>query len=221
MSLDDRKYKAGRIREQNSQVILDAAEVEFSLHGYRGTSMQRIADRAGLPKANIHYYYKSKSNLYETVMDRIVDLWNAGLSNISVDDDPAVVLENFIRSKVILACERPQTSKLFATEIIAGAPYFKDNLRTRVRRFVKAKTKIMQTWIAQGKMAEVDPTQLIFLIWSATQHYADFDTQVLTIMNKVEYEEEDITAIADNLVQIILGGCGLLKKHKRQRKAMA
>lgn len=213
---DAGKYKAGKIREQNSLLILDAAEVEFSLHGYRGTSMQRIADRAGLPKANIHYYYKNKSNLYETVMDRIVDLWNEGLSHITKQDDPAQVLEQFIRDKVELACTRPQTSKLFATEIIAGAPYFKDHLRTRVRKFVRHKAKIMQSWIDQGKMADVDPMQLIFLIWSSTQHYADFNVQVLTLMNKAEYEPEDITHIADHLVSIILKGCGL-RRRKRKR----
>ena len=56
------KYKTGKIRERNSENILAAAEQEFVLHGFKGTSMQAIADRAGVPKANIHYYFKNKAN---------------------------------------------------------------------------------------------------------------------------------------------------------------
>ena len=106
------KYKTGRIRERNSENILSAAEQEFVLHGFKGTSMQAIADRAGVPKANIHYYFKNKGNLYRALLENILTVWNEVLSDMSPDSDPADVLERFIRTKVELAYSHPNASKI-------------------------------------------------------------------------------------------------------------
>jgi len=210
-----RKYKRGKIRDKNLEIILSAAREEFVLNGYSGASIQAIADKAGIAKANVHYYFKRKSNLYVAVLDEIIRLWNDYFDEIHVDDDPAVVLDHFIRQKVELAYSHPKSSKLFAMEIISGAPLLHDYMRNNMRPFVRNKVEVIEQWIAQGKMKSVDPTHLIFLIWSSTQHYADFDTQVLTIMNRAEYEPEMIEQIADFLSNIILSGVGL-KPPKRK-----
>ncbi len=204
-----RRYKSGGIRDRNFQIILQAAEHEFALHGYRGTSTQKIADRAGIAKANIHYYFSGKSRLYLAVLNNITELWNGFFEAVDVDDDPAEVLDRFIRKKVELAYTHPQASKVFAMEIIQGAPHIKDYIRTDMRRWVRDKAAVITAWAEQGRMEPVDPVQLIFMIWSTTQHYADFDTQVLTIMNHAEYEREQIDQIADFLSTMILRGCGL------------
>ncbi len=209
--MSTQKYKTGKIRERNNENILSAAEQEFVLHGFKGTSMQAIADRAGVPKANIHYYFKNKANLYRTLLQNILVVWNEELAEISADSDPAYVLERFIRTKVRLSYTHPNASKIFAMEIIQNAPYLKDHISIDMRQWVKEKTAIFQNWIDLGKMRPVDPTHLIFLIWASTQHYADFETQVLEITNKRQYEEEDIVHIGDFLVDMILTGCGLKK----------
>ncbi|UZJ44033.1 MULTISPECIES: TetR/AcrR family transcriptional regulator [unclassified Marinimicrobium] len=203
------KYRAGKIRDRNLTNIIKAAEEEFVQHGYRGTSIQAIADRAQIPKANVHYYFKSKSNLYIAVLDNLIHLWNNFFDEITEKDDPAVVLDEFIRKKVELSYTHPRASKLFAMEIVQGAPHLKDYIRTEMRQWVRRKAAVIDTWIEQGRMAKVDSMQLIFLIWSSTQHYADFDTQVLTIMNRAEYEPDMIRDISDFLSQLILRGCGL------------
>ncbi len=209
MTDSQKKYKPGKIRERNEEVILKAAEQEFVLHGFKGTSVQAIADRAGLPKANIHYYFKNKNNLYRAVLEYITQLWNEVLSDISADDDPAEVLYHFIRTKVELSYTQPRASKLFAMEIIQGAPHIREYIRIDMRQWVRSKTKVFEQWIEAGKMDPVDPVHLIFMIWSTTQHYADFETQVLTLMNRAEYEKEDIDHITEFLASIILKGCGL------------
>lgn len=205
----NKRYKPGKIRERNEEIILHAAEQEFVLHGYKGTSIQAIADRAELPKANIHYYFKNKTNLYRAVLEYITQLWNEVLADISAEDDPAEVLENFIRTKVRLSYTHPRASKLFAMEIIQGAPHIHDFIRTDLRQWVREKSKVFEQWTQAGKMDPVDPVQLIFMIWSTTQHYADFDTQVLTLMNRAEFEEEDMEKITAFLSHVILKGCGL------------
>lgn len=201
--------KNSKPRIKNTEVILQAAEKLFVERGYGGASMQAIANEAGLSKANIHYYFSTKEKLYHSVLTNIIGTWNSVLSDVSIEDDPGEVLEKFIYKKVELAYQFPQASKLFALEIIQGAPHLKEHIRTEMRNWVREKSKIFQTWIDQGKMNNVDPVQLIFLIWSSTQHYADFETQILTIMNRAEYEEEDITNASRFLSSIILTGLGL------------
>lgn len=210
-----RKYKRGKIRDKNLDLILSAAREEFVTKGYSGASIQAIADKAGIAKANVHYYFKKKSNLYVAVLDGIIRLWNDYFDEINVDDDPALVLDHFIRQKVELSYSHPKSSKLFAMEIILGAPRLHDYMRNEMRPFVRRKVEVIEKWIEQGKMKPVDPTHLIFLIWSSTQHYADFDTQVLTIMNRAEYEPEMIEEISNFLSQTILTGIGL-KPPKRK-----
>lgn len=200
-------------RKKSTEVILQAAEKVFVERGYGGASMQAIADEAGLPKANIHYYFTSKEKLYSEVLTKIIASWNSVLDSVSVDDDPATVFEQFIYNKVELAYRFPQASKLFALEIIQGAPHLKDYIRMDMSNWVREKSKIFQTWMDQGKMKNVDPVHLIFLIWSSTQYYADFETQVLTIMNRAKYEEEDILKSCRFLSSIILTGVGLQPSH--------
>ena len=205
----NKKYKVGAIRERNSDRILIAAEEEFVLHGFKGTSMQSIADRADLPKANIHYYFKNKTNLYQAVLENIMTAWNEVLADMNEDSDPATVLTKFIHTKMQLSYTNPNGSKIFAMEIIQGAPHLREYISQDMRIWVKEKSAVIGSWIAQGKMRNVDPTQLIFMIWATTQHYADFNTQVLEVMNRREYDDDGIQSITNFLTDMILTGCGL------------
>ena len=208
--------KIGAIRDHNYQIILGAAEREFAQFGYSGASIQKIADRAGLPKASIHYYFVSKEKLYLALLDNIMQLWNGYFDEVKVEDDPAEVLDRFIRKKVELSYSHPLSSKLFAMEIIQGAPHIRRYIRTEMRNWVRNKATVIEEWIRKKRMKAIDPVHLIFLIWSSTQHYADFETQVLMIMNRAEYEREMIDQIADFLSEMILTGCGLKVPAKKR-----
>lgn len=192
-----------------------AAEAEFVLHGYKGTSMQSIADRAGLPKANIHYYFKNKANLYQALLENILERWQELLTDMTEDSDPKEVLSHFIRSKLHMSFTQPISSKIFAMEIIQGAPHIKQYLRDDLRTWVKQKSQVIQHWIDQGKMADIDPTQLIFMIWATTQHYADFNTQVLDVMDREALSEEEMQSISQSVTNMILAGCGLHTPTKK------
>lgn len=205
----DKAQKSGKIRAENLKNILEAAELSFVQHGYKGTSMQAIADAAGLPKANVLYYFKSKQALYTQVLEKISTRWDETLEHITEDDEPAETLARYIANKVDLAISYPNASKIFATEIIHGAPHLKEHLRTTLRQWVREKTRIMDAWIAQGKMAQVNTEHLIYMIWSTTQHYADFETQILTVSNKQDYDDEDVEGIKRFLIHMILTGAGL------------
>lgn len=196
-------------RQKNQLLILDAAEKLFSQAGYDGASMSMIAKEASVPKANVLYYFKTKDNLYEATLDRIVGGWNLGLENVTVEDDPALTLYRYIKLKIKLAIENPKLSRLFASEVIRGAPYLQNYFRNNTRPWIKEITALFQAWIDAGKMNNVDPNHILFAIWSTTQYYADFQAEVLVVLNKLEYEQSDIDEITRSVSQIILNGVGL------------
>ncbi|WP_304525850.1 TetR/AcrR family transcriptional regulator [Halomonas sp. I5-271120] len=203
--------EASAIRQRNEETILEAAEAVFAQHGYRGGSVQAIAEAAGLPKSNVLYYVGSKRRLYVALLERMMARWNAMLDDISVEDDPAEVLEAFIRSKMALSRAHPRGSRLFAAEVLGGAPFLQDYLRGELRNWVQTRARVFEQWAERGVMDPVDPVWLIFLIWSATQHYADFEPQVLGITGREALSEQDYQEITDFLCRLILKGCGVCR----------
>ncbi len=201
--------EAQRPRDKHFTTILLAAQEEFATHGLKGARMQAIADRAGLPKANVHYYFQNKVSLYLAVLDNIIASWNDFFNDVSVKDDPAIALDTFIREKVRLSFEDPSASRLFANEILQGAPYLSDYMKEVLKPWVDDRAKIIQGWMNAGKMAPSDPVLLIFMIWATTQHYADFQVQVLGILDREEYDESLVIQVSDFISQTILRGCGL------------
>ncbi len=197
------------IRAHNQALILAAAEEEFVLQSYRGATMQGIADRAGLPKANIHYYFKNKKNLYKVVLRDIIQEWNDGLVTMTVDSDPKTVIEKFVRTKLHQAFAHPNRHKLFAVEVIGGAPHLHDFMSTTMRAWALDKAEVMKIWHQQGKIGIADPLQLLILVWATTQRYAEFETEIVGLMEKSAYDEQDEARAADFLVPFILRGCGL------------
>ena len=202
------------IRDRNFAIIIEAATSEFAGHGLKGARMQAIADRAGLPKGNVHYYFKTKESLYVAVLDNIVDRWNDQFDDIKDDDDPAMALDQFIRNKVRFSFEDPIASRLFASEILQGAPHLSRYLSGQMRPWLEDRAAVIQSWIAQGKMQSVDPTYLIFLIWSSTQHYADFEAQISLLMSEPKFDEDMLQDVSNFLARMILSGCGLTPPNK-------
>jgi TetR/AcrR family transcriptional regulator len=203
------KVRPGRIRKRNREQILAAAEQEFAANGFGATTVQKIADTAGLPKSNVLYYFSNKKRIYYALMDDIMGRWNDVFSKVKADDDPATTLAGFIHTKMEMSRTHPLASRLFALEIIQGAPVLREHLATTMQEWVRARSEVIQHWIDTGQMMPVDPVKLILLIWSSTQHYADFQVQILAIENKEKYEEQDFRQAADFLTSVILRGCGL------------
>lgn len=205
----------GRIRQQNEETILAAAAEEFARYGFKGTSMNAIAQRAKLPKANLHYYFSSKLGLYIEVMRHILELWDTAFDDLTVDDDPALALANYIRIKMEFSRRNPEASKIFAMEVISGCECLSEHFNQNYRAWFRGRAAVIEAWIAAGKMDAVDPSHLIFLIWSSTQHYADFSDQIRRVNNSKRMTKADYSVATENLVHIILKGCGLTPPTNR------
>lgn len=213
----DKEKPAGRIRQKNEELIIAAAEEEFARHGFKGTSMNAIARKAGLPKANLHYYFNNKLGLYLAVLANIIDLWDSTFNHLTVKDDPAEALSSYIRAKMEFSRKNPDASRLFAIEVISGGPFLSQYYNQDYRSWFGERTKIFDAWIAAGKMDPVDSTHLIFLLWSSTQHYADFGSQITRVLNKTVLSRQDFAIATENLINIILKGCGLTPPTSARR----
>ncbi len=201
----------GRIRQENMERIMKAAEKVFAGSGFRGATTSAIALEAGLPKANIHYYFGTKEKLYRAVLDDIVELWLSSFREIGEMDDPAETLADYIRGKMQLSRDRPNASKVFANELIRGAPRINSYLSTELKDWVEEKSGILDNWIAQGRMAPVDTKHLIFHIWAMTQTWADFEAQWSAILGRKNgLEAPDFETATNAIITTVLRNCGLV-----------
>ncbi|RKF17517.1 TetR family transcriptional regulator [Alginatibacterium sediminis] len=202
----------GAIRRRNQSLILKAAAEEFVKSGYKGTSLQVIAQRAELPKANILYYFKSKEGLYRALISDIVELWNNAFEGITADDEPSQAIEIYIRSKLHYSRTHPLHSRLFAMEFIQGAPNLDESLRAPIREWALSRSAVLQTWIDQGLIQARSPMDVLFAIWSTTQFYADFDAEINFIYQN-PLSDSQFELAEQNLVELLLRGLGLLKSE--------
>lgn len=199
----------GQIRKANENRILGAAEKVFARAGFGGATMAAIATESGLPKANLHYYFGSKDVLYRAVLARTLNDWLAPAQGITAEADPRAALEQYIRAKMALSAQRPDGSKVFANEMLHGAPVVKTILTSELRPMVAQKAAVIEGWIAAGRMAPVDATHLFFTIWAATQTYADFDVQVCAVLGRKSLGKKDHARATEHVVSLLMRGCGL------------
>ncbi|WP_430463979.1 TetR family transcriptional regulator C-terminal domain-containing protein [Tabrizicola sp.] len=173
-----------RIQERNSANILEAALDVFSLHGFRGATLDQIADVAGLSKPNLLYYFPSKEAVHAALLGRLLDTWLDPLRALNAQGDPQAEIMGYVRRKLELSRDFPRESRLFANEILQGAPRIMEAIEGDLKRLVDDKAAILRGWMDQGRIARLDPYHLIFSIWALTQHYADFDVQVRAVLGE-------------------------------------
>ena len=170
--------KPTRIQAENTQRVLDAALQVFSAHGFRGSTVEQIATAAGMSKANVLYYFRRKQDIYVAVLQQTIEDWLSPLEMLNPDGDPLEELWRYAQAKLHMSRNNPAASKLFANEVISGAPMIKSYLENELRQLVDQKCAIIQHWIDEGSLAPINPLHLLFFIWSTTQHYADFMPQI-------------------------------------------
>lgn len=171
-----------RIQEEKEELILEAALEVFSQRGFHGSTIDQIAEVAGMSKPNLLYYFRTKEAMHRALIDRVLENWLEPLQAFDADGDPEEEIRSYIRRKLEMAREFPRESRLFANEILQGAPHIAGVLDGPLKELVDEKAEVIRAWIASGKVCDCDPHHMIFSIWSTTQHYADFDVQVKAVL---------------------------------------
>jgi len=171
-----------RIQEEKEELILEAALEVFSQRGFHGSTIDQIAEVAGMSKPNLLYYFRTKEAMHRALIDRVLENWLEPLQAFDADGDPEEEIRSYIRRKLEMAREFPRESRLFANEILQGAPHIAGVLDGPLKELVDEKAEVIRVWITSGKVRDCDPHHMIFSIWSTTQHYADFDVQVKAVL---------------------------------------
>jgi TetR/AcrR family transcriptional regulator len=190
--------------------ILRAAEAVFARGGFGAARMAEIAAAAGLPKANLHYYFGTKEKLYGAVLESILTEWLETADTwITSDRHPAEALAGYIRAKLAHARRRPEASRIFAAELLRGAPRVMSFLHGELRRRVARMASVMTCWAERGWMDAVDPAHLLFCIWAMTQTYADFDVQIRAVLDKPALDDAEFAGAEAMVTRMVVKGCGV------------
>ncbi|KVS72661.1 TetR/AcrR family transcriptional regulator [Burkholderia cepacia] len=209
-----RRRKA-HIRESNEAHLLACAEAVFAERGLDGASTAMIAERAGLPKANLHYYFPTKLALYRRVLDDLFEDWHRAAGTFEAGDDPVEAIGGYVRAKMDLSRRRPLGSKVWANEIIHGAAHMQDILSQRVKPWFDTRVKVIDGWIARGLLAPIDANALMYLIWATTQHYADFDAQIRALSGKRAFTQKAFAETTEQVVQLVIRACGAVSPEAK------
>ncbi|MBR8083984.1 TetR family transcriptional regulator C-terminal domain-containing protein [Burkholderia vietnamiensis] len=207
-----RRRKA-HIRASNEAHLLACAEAVFAERGLDGASTAMIAERAGLPKANLHYYFPTKLALYRRVLDDLFEDWHRAAGSFEAGDDPVEAIGGYVRAKMDLSRRRPLGSKVWANEIIHGAAHMQDILSERVKPWFETRVKVIEGWIARGLLAPIDAPALLYLIWATTQHYADFDAQIRALSGKRAFTQKAFAERTEQVVQLVIRACGAVSPN--------
>ena len=207
------KHKIG-IRRVNVEKILLAAEKIFAEKGYGSTAMADIAAEVQLPRSNLHYYFTTKSELYSAVLFDLLEVWKQDALSFETFDDPRVVLSSYIRAKMQRSRTRPYGSKVWANEIIHGAPTLGEALDESLYDWAKMKEAKIRQWVEDKRILPVEPASLLYMIWASTQHYADFASQICRVTGRSRLVKADYEEAGEQLISIILKGCGLTPPAK-------
>ena len=195
-------------RLESERMIMMAAEKVFSEAGFGGATMQLIADVAGLPKANLHYYFPTKEALYRRVVQDIFQVWLKAADIFDQASGPVEGIGAYIDAKMEISRRHPAGSKVWASEVMHGAPVIQDYLETTLEQWTNSRISVIQSWIDRGLMAPIDPRHLLYMVWATTQHYADFGHQIETLNKGEPLTDAQWRAATDNVKTIILKGIG-------------
>ena len=192
---------------QKRQQLLSAALDVFSLYGFSGASLDEIAQRADMHKSNIFYYYENKEALYVEVLTTVMQKWLAPLQVLEPDLEPAEAITQYVMQKIEVSRTQPKASKLFALEIIQGAPHILPILKGPLRKLFKRKSKVILNWQEQGKISDkIDAEVLILNLWGITQNYADFSTQIEMVTGKTLSNRSMYQRTIEHTVHMMLYG---------------
>ncbi len=200
--------RGGRLRqtEDKRSAILGAALALFSRYGLHGTSVDEVAASAQVSKSNLLYYFANKEELYVSVLHELLDLWHAPLLDFRVEQDPREAIAGYIRRKLSLSRDRPDASRLFCLEMVQGAPLLRDEMAREMRELVGSKADVIRAWVADGRLAPVEPLHLVFALWATTQHYADFAAQVQALTGQTLDDPVFFEQTVANVQRIVLDG---------------
>ena len=205
---------AGKRRVENrdrleAAIVAEAVRV-FAEAGYEGASVAVVAENAGLSKQNLMYYFPTKQALYQRVLDDVLDEWLERMASLGdPTQDPRDVLRAYIAAKLRFSREQPWASRVYAMEVIGGAQLYGPQIRARVVPLLRNDIDTFERWMAEGRIAPVNATHLLFAIWAMTQSYADFAVQMALVLDKRQLGKSDFDEAEKLITHMVLAAVAI------------
>ncbi|MCJ8322594.1 MAG: TetR family transcriptional regulator C-terminal domain-containing protein [Rhizobiales bacterium] len=210
MNKNTNKKSEKKIRSRNEIKILDAAVLLFSKKGFDGTRFMEIAKASELPKANVYYYFSSKNEIYERLIENVIQGWDNAFEHINLDLEPADAIDTYIGAKLDYARLNPIESRFFAHEMLRGGEFLTRKQRQHIRDVTRKHEHVLESWILQGKIRDISPQHFFIMLWASTEFYANFTNVVELTLEKRKLTKKDYDNARKTIVNSILNGC--LKK---------
>ena len=198
-----------KARDKKEARILRATEKLLATRGFHGTRMDDIAQAARLPRPNLYYYFSSKRQIYRRIITELRNEWIKAFEQITEDREPREAIAGYIRAKIEYSRKHPVASKIFAKEVIRGSDMLTKEENDEIKALTDEKCAVVRRWMDEGRMDALDPRHFFFLLWGATQYYADFEQQIKSILGVKRLTAAQFATGVDTVTHIVLKGCGL------------
>jgi TetR/AcrR family transcriptional regulator len=199
--------------------IIDGAEEVFARYGLRGASTAMIAANASVSKPHIYYYFESKEDLYRAVLARTLMFWAQAIPETDGDPDARSFLSDYIHARLEFSRVHPHLSRIFANEILNGAPILRTHIRDGLSSSLQALAALVERWIQAGEIKPVDAVHLLFMIWAMTQAYADSAAQMELLLDKRRLGAKDYECAEATIRQLVFGGLGLTPEKRKPARS--
>lgn len=196
-----------RIRARNEAKILKSAVELFSRKGFDGTRIAEIAEASGLPKANVYYYFANKAAIYTRLIEGVLTGWDRALEHITPDREPREALSLYIAAKLDYSRKHASESRFFANEMLRGGKFLSRRQKQHMKEITREYARVIEGWMAEGKIVPVDPNHFLIMLWATTQFYADFSTVAAATLEKRHLTANDFETARSTIVDIILNNC--------------
>ncbi len=196
-------------RDHKEKQIIKATEKLVASRGFHGTRMDDIASAAKLPRPNLYYYFPSKRAIYRRILTDLRANWVKAFEQIAVERDPRQAIRDYIRVKIEYSRKHPVPSKVFAMEVIRGSDMLTEDENNQIRALTDEKCAVIERWMDEGRMDRLDARHFFFLLWGATQYYADFEQQIKGILGVKRLTAAQFEVGVATVTKIVLKGCGL------------
>jgi len=192
---------------QGAERILAAAEALFANRGFAGTSIQEIAAKAGVSKSNVFHHFKSKEELYITVIGCACNEARDRVFPLLGGKEPfSMRLQRMMAGDLEFMFENPERARLVLREIMNTSPDDPDQLAPAVlRNNAEMLVETIREAQASGEVrADADPAAIAFLFLAANKFY--FQTKnLIRHFPEVDFADDHHRYIA-KVSDLILNG---------------
>ncbi len=198
-----------RDSDRSQQAILQAASDEFAQHGLGGARVERIAERAGLDKRLIYYYFSSKDRLFQAVLEETYKRIRSAESALQLADlDPVEAVRRLTEFTWKYHVEHPEFVTLLNSANLHGARHLQESAQIREMNspLIELLTGILERGRAAGVFrGGVDPVQLYISIASLAFFYVSNNATLSTIFGRNLMTPKALNERLSHVLDVVLG----------------